>query len=84
MEITKKNISFLAFFEGEIDGGVSLAGGVPGDGLVGARVGRLHATDLQPHQVKHLALILRKRHLLSLKRIHYLTSYSITETLSKT
>ena len=63
----EKNICFLAFFEGEIDGGVALAGGVPGDGLVGARVGRLHAADLQPHQVKHLALVLRQRHLLSIE-----------------
>ena len=55
----------LAFFEGEIDGGVALPGGVPGDGLVRARVGRLHARDLQPDQVEHLALVLRQRHLVA-------------------
>ena len=55
--------TLLAFFEGEIDGGVPLPGDVPGDGLVRARVGRLHAADLQPDEVEHLALVLRQRHL---------------------
>ena len=55
----------LAFFKGEVDGGVPLSGGVTGDGLVRARVGRLHAADLQPDEVEHLALVLRQRHLVA-------------------
>ena len=42
---------------------MSLPGGIPGDGLVGAGVGRLHARDLEPHEVEHLGLVLGERHL---------------------
>ena len=63
----EKKDSLATFFEGEIDSGVALASCVLGDGLVGARVGRLHSADLQPHEVKHLALVLRQRHLLSIE-----------------
>ena len=53
----------LTFFKGEVDGGVPLSGGVAGDGLVRARVGRLHARDLEPDEVEHLGLVLGQRHL---------------------